>query len=178
MLICRGGAVCKKSRFLYCIIFFTKSVLQKLSHAIFQHSAKYCKIYKMLNLGGNLWSNAVTSGTKTTVIGLKMKIHSKNSFFVLKWAKLMEKLIKKSIFFSIHVRQKCQNSYFTDFELTSFNFAVHDSKNRTASCSISCSILYPINITPTLERRCRELMRNEKMEQMNERSKAKFNLNV
>ena len=29
-------------------------------------------------------------------------------------------------------------------------FAVHVSKNRTASCSFSCSILYPLNITPTL----------------------------
>ena len=29
-------------------------------------------------------------------------------------------------------------------------FAVHVSKNRTTSCSFSCSILYPLNITPTL----------------------------
>ena len=36
------------------------------------------------------------------------------------------------------------------FFRSSLVFAVHVSKNRTASCSFSCSILYPLNITPTL----------------------------
>ena len=138
----RGGAVCKKTRFLYCIYFFTKSVLQKLSHAIFQHSTKYCKIHKMLNSNGNLWRNAVISVTKTTLIGFRMKIPSKNSFFVVKWAKMIEKLHKKSIFLSIYIGPNMSKLIFHGIWTDLFQFC--STRLKKSYCILQYFLQYTV----------------------------------